>query len=188
MTTSTTQPKRNEKPILFSDLIRSGEENRVSVITGQPSLRGKRNTRPNGITWRQHNRDAVNARKRELYSRDNSKHLERSRAFRKANPERVNTTNRRLAIQYRKKLRAEMIAAYGDCCKCCGESQSMFLQLDHINNDGAAERRIIKTGSHLWAKLKKAGWPSDRYQLLCANCNFGKLLNGGICPHAKNQS
>lgn len=26
-------------------------------------------------------------------------------------------------------------------------------------------------------------WPRDRYQLLCANCNFGKLMNGGICPH-----
>lgn len=45
------------------------------------------------------------------------------------------------------------------------------------------DRKIHRTSSKLFASLKKAGWPKDRYQLLCANCNFGKMMNGGACPH-----
>ena len=76
-----------------------------------------------------------------------------------------------------------MIVAYGGVCLCCGEEEKTFLQLDHINNDGHLDRRVHKTSCKLFARLKAAGWPKDRYQLLCANCNFGKLMNGGSCPH-----
>ena len=38
------------------------------------------------------------------------------------------------------------------------------------------------------AVLKRLGWPRDRYQLLCANCNFGKLMNGGVCPHQQMEA
>lgn len=39
-----------------------------------------------------------------------------------------------------------------------------------------------------FARLKRQGWPQDRYQLLCANCNFGKLMNGGVCPHQSKEA
>ena len=35
--------------------------------------------------------------------------------------------------------------------------------------------------------LRRQG-PQDRYQLLCANCNFGKLMNGGVCPHQSKEA
>jgi len=80
-------------------------------------------------------------------------------------------------------VRDEVIAAYGGQCACCGESEPRFLQVDHINCDGSTERaKGIVTGS-LYRKLKRLGFPRDRYQLLCANCNHGRYLNGGICPH-----
>ena len=84
-------------------------------------------------------------------------------------------------------LRAEVIAAFGGRCECCGELEPMFLELDHATNDGAEHRREIGRGSHATYKRVKAdGFPRDRFRLLCANCNQGRQRNGGICPH-KNQ-
>lgn len=49
-------------------------------------------------------------------------------------------------------------------------------------------RKAHKTSAKLFAVLKRLGWPRDRYQLLCANCNFGKLMNGGVCPHQQGEA
>jgi len=82
-------------------------------------------------------------------------------------------------------LRLEMIVAYGGACQCCGESAPHFLSIDHIHNDGNQERagRKHMTGMRFYFQLRKRGWPRDRYQLLCYNCNFGKAHYGGVCPH-----
>ena len=85
-------------------------------------------------------------------------------------------------------LRTEALAAYGGRCACCGESEPTFLEIDHMRNDGATHRRAIGRGSkatYQWLKAK--GWPTEGYQLLCANCNAGKARNGGICPHVKRR-
>lgn len=161
-----------KRPILFS------------VTTGQPSKRGQRIRSEDGLTWKQRNQAAVNARRRELYAADPAKHRERQRAYKKGEAKpRVLAANREWSAEYRASLRGEMIAAYGGCCNCCGERLRAFLQLDHVENDGHLDRKANKTSAKLFAKLKKAGWPRDRYQLLCANCNFGKLMNSGVCPH-----
>lgn len=165
-----------ERPILFS------------VTTGKPSQRGRRLRDADGLTWKQRNMDAVNARRRALYAADPEKHRARASVSRKARRTLVNSYNARWSTKYRALLRAEMIAAYGGACKCCGESHPLFLQLDHIHNDGHIDRKENKTSAKLWARLKRLGWPNDRHQLLCANCNFGKLMNGGTCPHANVQS
>jgi hypothetical protein len=129
-------------------------------------------------------RDKIKARRRQYYL-DNAESIRnKARDYRKQNLRRIVERNRPYLAEYRKRLRAEMIAAYGGACVCCGESTPQFLQLDHIYNDGASERRTERACAHpFWARLKKRGWPKDRYQLLCANCNFGKLINGGTCPH-----
>lgn len=161
-----------ERPILFS------------VITGRPSQRGKRLKGKDGLSWKERNREAVNMRRRALYASDPEKHRKRQAEYKTgcAKP-RVLAANRKWCSEYRRRLRSEMIIAYGSCCACCGETVEEFLQLDHVNNDGHLDRKQHKTSSKLFAKLKKIGWPKDRYQLLCANCNFGKLMNSGICPH-----
>ena len=162
---------------------------RISIITGKPSLNGKRLKSADGMTWRQRNCEAVNARRRQLYAAEPVKHRNRSARYKKANREKVNKLVRAGAKRHRARLRAEMILAYGAKCACCGESEPLFLQLDHCFNDGCIERKVYKTNARLWTKLKKDGWPKARHQLLCANCNFGKLLNKGICPHhAKDRS
>lgn len=74
---------------------------------------------------------------------------------------------------------------YGNKCNCCSETTFEFLTIDHINNDGHKEvwangNRI--GGVQLYQKIYKNNYP-DTYQLLCMNCNFGKRMNGGVCPH-----
>lgn len=86
------------------------------------------------------------------------------------------------------KLRLETITAYGGKCKCCGESQPEFLTIDHIFNDGATDRKTLfrskrTGGTSMYSYLKRNGWPKDRYQLLCYNCNCAKGFIGE-CPHA----
>lgn len=74
------------------------------------------------------------------------------------------------------------IAYGGSFCACCGETEFAFLTLDHINNDGGKERRAHGRGIYTYGNLRKRGYPPG-LQVLCMNCNFGKSINGGICPH-----
>lgn len=77
----------------------------------------------------------------------------------------------------------QAIAAYGEVCQCCGEEYLDFLQLDHIFNDGAAERAgKSPRGTNFYRALRRAGWPQGRLAVLCANCNVAKHINGGACP------
>ncbi len=82
----------------------------------------------------------------------------------------------------RNRIRQTVIIGYGGICACCGESEPSFLQLDHVNTNGAEERRIYTNSQSIYLKAIRDGFPSE-YQLLCANCNFGRHLNGGNCPH-----
>jgi hypothetical protein len=134
--------------------------------------------------YRDKHRDERNAKKRADYRTSPEKHRVRTKRYRDANREAIYAYNREWSLGYRAELRAELITAYGGACSCCDERTPQFLQLDHINNDGAAERRRENAnGVGFFARLKRRGWPKDRYRLLCANCNFGRLLNGGVCPH-----
>lgn len=87
-----------------------------------------------------------------------------------------------------KRLRKEVIAAYGGSCKCCGEDTFEFLVLDHVHNDGASHRKLLKIGrgaanrsSTILNWAKKNRFP-DILQILCANCNMAKQCSGK-CPH-----
>lgn len=59
-----------------------------------------------------------------------------------------------------------------------------FLTIDHINGDGWQHRQIegIQPGTQLYRWLKRNGFPKDRFQLLCFNCNCAKSIYG-VCPH-----
>jgi hypothetical protein len=86
--------------------------------------------------------------------------------------------------RFRSKVRSETIAAYGGGCSCCGEAEPLFLTVDHINNNGGGRDRT-KGGIAFWMELRRLGFPKDEYRILCWNCNSGRQLNKGICPHEK---
>ena len=72
-------------------------------------------------------------------------------------------------------------------CRCCGEDVLRFLTLDHINDDGAKHRRKLsgrsKGGTGDYSKIRLAGYKAG-LQVLCWNCQWGKRLGGGFCPHS----
>jgi len=86
------------------------------------------------------------------------------------------------------KVRRLAFQAYGGPkCACCGEEEDYFLSLDHIEQDGNAHRLTVGKrkdwgGHHLYRHLKQRGYPAG-YQVLCFNCNHGRRMNGGVCPH-----
>lgn len=82
-----------------------------------------------------------------------------------------------------KRLRKEVFSAYGNVCSCFGEDEFVFLSLDHVLGDGALDKRTSgRRGHSLLLKIKALGYP-DTYRILCHNCNLGRYLNGGVCPH-----
>jgi hypothetical protein len=83
------------------------------------------------------------------------------------------------------KARTDVLDAYGGKCKCCGETTPEFLGIDHIHGDGAHDRKVLgMSGVTLYRKLRREGYPTDRFQLLCHNCNQAKGYYGQ-CPHAR---
>lgn len=98
--------------------------------------------------------------------------------------ERIQTQHKPAQIRYRENARDTVYAAYGEKCVCCGESERMFLSIDHINNDGSKHRRILNgSGDQIYRWLIQHDFPPD-FRILCFNCNLGRHRNGGNCPHA----
>lgn len=83
----------------------------------------------------------------------------------------------------------KVIEAYGGKCACCNENTIEFLTIDHINNNGADDRRSNgnKTGGKLYRWLIKNNFPQGEYQILCFNCNCAKGFFG-YCPHNKPET
>ena len=61
-------------------------------------------------------------------------------------------------------------------CARCGIDDIDVLCLDHINGNGAEDRRLHKNiGKALYFYLKREGYP-EGYQVLCRNCNWKKRM------------
>jgi hypothetical protein len=84
----------------------------------------------------------------------------------------------------RRRVRLEALQAYGGetpTCTCCGEGTLLFLALDHIDGGGHAQRKETGGGG-FYSWLRRHNYPAG-FQILCHNCNFGRQINGGTCPH-----
>lgn len=87
------------------------------------------------------------------------------------------------------KIKIDCFNQYGGCiCACCRESIMDFLTLDHIDRNGAEERKCLKkqgiavVGTNFYRYLRRSGYPNG-YQVLCYNCNIGRERHNGVCPH-----
>lgn len=83
----------------------------------------------------------------------------------------------------RRRLRQEVIAAYGGACVCCRETVFEFLAIDHKNGGGNAHRKSLgkNPATKLLRWLKENKFPSD-FRVLCHNCNMARGFYGH-CPH-----
>lgn len=101
--------------------------------------------------------------------------------------------------QHREKIRAQdkarnlrikfqVIEHYGGKCVCCGENIPAFLTIDHIVGGGNKHREKIgvTSGTAFRYWLIKNNFP-DGFQVLCFNCNCGRSVNNGICPHKEGE-
>ena len=85
---------------------------------------------------------------------------------------------------WRQSIKKSAIMAYGGVCACCGINELAFLTIDHIHGGGGKHRAEIKVsgGWQFYTWLKRNKWP-EGFQVLCFNCNCGKSVNRGVCPH-----
>ena len=90
------------------------------------------------------------------------------------------------AVRFAKSRKLRVFAHYSQgsmLCKCCGEWRPEMLTLDHINGGGKQHRDEIGPGlQRLCRWIEKNSYPVG-FQVLCFNCNCGREVNGGVCPH-----
>ncbi len=140
--------------------------------------------------WRVLNRAKLNFKSRQRYKRNPEKEKLRHkiwasqnknrlrkyvRQFRNKNKSRINENQR----NYRASVKHEVFMRYGGYqCVCCGETEKIFLTIDHIYKSGKSpyERQQL----YMW--LKRQNFP-EGFRVLCFNCNLGRNRNKGICPH-----
>lgn len=70
-------------------------------------------------------------------------------------------------------------------CVCCEEKEMSFLTIDHIKDNGSdhrGEKGKPGGGNHLYRFITRSGFP-EGFQVLCFNCQWGKQINKGFCPH-----
>ena len=96
--------------------------------------------------------------------------------------------NRRYMRERIRALRAEFLEVFGHRCACCGETDEVFLTIDHINGGGKAPRKAPGGAQHsMLYSIKKMGWPRDKFRLFCMNCNWA-TRKGDPCPHVVRQA
>lgn len=66
-------------------------------------------------------------------------------------------------------------------CSLCGYNEEpLILQLDHIYNNGAEQRKAFGNGNKFYRWIIKNNYP-EGFQVLCPNCNWKKM------PHIRKQ-
>ena len=125
-------------------------------------------------------REKLREYERQYRKKHPEKYREKSRNYQRRKWKERPEEARKYQNEYRKRVRGELIIAYGGKCICCGEKEIKFLALDHINNDGNKQRKKIGSGIQMYLYMKR-NMPND-IQVLCHNCNQAKK-NYGRCPH-----
>jgi len=75
--------------------------------------------------------------------------------------------------QYREILRIKAFLILGNQCQNCGEKDPMVLCVDHIEPIG--KQRRMTTGIY-WEITQNPEASKQKYQLLCRNCNWRKMI------------
>jgi hypothetical protein len=127
-------------------------------------------------------RDERNAYQRDYYAR-NKERFQKYYRDRECTEER-REYQRKHRKEYARRLKNQVLEAYGSCCVCCGETNPGFLSIDHVNGGGREHRRSVGGGVMLYLDIIRRGFPAE-FQIQCFNCNLGRNLNGGICPHVE---
>lgn len=127
---------------------------------------------------------------RKRYQRHREERLEHDRKYRLDNKEKIREHWKENKELYNKNLRearltlkVKVLSNYCNSdtpfCIMCKEDDIDCLTIDHIDNNGAKERRTkgrSALGSSLYIGLRKEGFPTG-YQTLCMNCQIKKEMH-----------
>lgn len=156
--------------------------------------KNKEKLRKRALVYRAKNRDACIARQKKYYQ----DHREHRLAIAKKSYLKTRETilvakrahhaeNREAELikgkMYRDRWKDLVFGAYGEFCKCCGESDRRFLTIDHIHNGRGNPAQRIGSHQQFYRWLIKNSFPSD-FQTLCIKCNWAKGQHG-VCPHSE---
>jgi len=145
---------------------------RVAEYTNKNPEKVKESRKKSGKKYYENNKDEI---KKTSAERHRSKML---------NPEhRAKISS--VAKRKRDSLKLEMISSLGGRCSCCGISEPRFLSIEHIGGGGCEHRRQCGGTSYgVLLDAKKQGWPKNKFDVLCFNCNLARAKLG-YCPHEK---
>ena len=76
--------------------------------------------------------------------------------------------------EYTQRKRMAAVAILGGVCKYCGFNDIRALQIDHINGGGTKELKKFQGALISNLVIKSVLKNENKYQLLCANCNWIK--------------
>ena len=132
--------------------------------------------------YRENHRELCRKQAKIHHQKNKDKRNKAAREYYVENKEKLKPLKREYARRKQAILKEEVFACYGGAiCSCCAETELLFLTIDHIKGDGAQHRKNV-SGNNIYQWLKKNDYPKG-FQVLCLNCNRGKWLNNGICPH-----
>jgi hypothetical protein len=120
-------------------------------------------------------------RRQSLPTETVTKYRNYEKQWREDNRQHVRENDRKRTLN----IKQEVFSHYGGKCACCGESNIMFLTIDHKNGNGSNQRKEATGSSNggraFYAWIRAQGYPTD-FQVLCWNCNCAKG-HYGFCPH-----
>lgn len=82
--------------------------------------------------------------------------------------------SRKSTLESNHDLKNKVFDILGRECVICGFDDMRALQIDHINGDGADDRRKIGRKKILFSIIKNPDEAREKYQVLCANHNWIK--------------
>lgn len=101
----------------------------------------------------------------------NIKNKENRRLYRLKNKDKLRNYNK----EYSKRLRSAAIDTLGGKCVSCGVEDIRVLQIDHINGGGSLERKSREYVGNFYKNVIRSFLNKEnKYQILCANCNWIK--------------
>ena len=102
--------------------------------------------------------------------KENPKVKEYRDKYRKNNRAKIRESQRR----YHRRIKEELFNLLGNKCVKCGFADKRALQIDHINGGGCKELKLYSSKDYRRVVLKSLKNKENKYQLLCANCNWIK--------------
>lgn len=129
--------------------------------------------------YRETHREEIRASERRTYRKYRNEVIAYQKQYYEKNREKISRCRRKYNQAKHKEYREAVLRVYGSVCKCCGETETQFLSIDHIDNGHG--NPADRSHGPIYRILCQKKFPPG-YQILCHTCNFAKGRYG-TCPH-----